>query len=186
MSPDFESLTETWKAKNGNYAYFLYDDTDCEEFIKKHFEIKVYNAYCRIMPGAFKADLWRYCVLYIYGGIYADIDTICYNSIDEFLNENVEFMTPVDLNNCDFIGTHNLFNAFIASVPKHPILLNCITRIVYNVENNVLPRSNLDFCGPGVLGRATNTFLSLNENTSFIGKQGNYNNNTICLLNFEC
>ena len=24
-----------------------------------------------------KADLWRYCVIYKYGGIYADADTVC-------------------------------------------------------------------------------------------------------------
>lgn len=186
LSPDFKSLTETWKTKNPNYAYFLHDDYDCEEFIKKNFDIKVYNAYCRIIPGAFKADLWRYCILYIYGGIYVDIDTICHNEIDVFLNESIEFMTPIDLNNWSVIGTHNLFNAFIASVPKHPILLECINRIVYHVENNIVPYSNLDFTGPGVLGRATNVFLHLDENTSFIGKQGMYNNNTICLLHFEC
>ena len=184
LSPDFKRLTETWKTKNTNYTYFLYDDNDCEEFIKTHFKMDVYNAYCRIIPGAFKADLWRYCILYVYGGVYVDIDTVCHGDIDTFLNENIEFITPVDLNNNPFIGTHNLFNAFIASVPKHPILLNCITRIVYHVENNIVPYSNLDFSGPGVLGRATNTFLNLNETDSFIGKQGCYNN-TICLLNFE-
>ena len=26
-----------------------------------------------MVPGAYKADLWRYCILYIYGGIYIDI-----------------------------------------------------------------------------------------------------------------
>ena len=25
-----------------------------------------------------KGDLWRYCVVYHYGGIYADADTICF------------------------------------------------------------------------------------------------------------
>ena len=184
ISSGFNNLTQTWKDKNPNYSYFFFDKYDREQFIKKHFETNVYNAYCRIIPGAFKADLWRYCILYIYGGVYVDIDTICIGKIDDFLNDNVEFITPVDLNNCPTIGTHNLFNCFIASIPKHPILLDCINRIVYNVENNIIPFSNLDFTGPGVLGKSTNSFLKLNENTSFIGKEGFHNNSTIYLLNF--
>lgn len=184
ISPDFLSLTQTWREKNPNYAYFLYDDNDCISFIKKHFDINVYNAYTRIIPGAFKADLWRYCILYIYGGVYADMDTICFNPIDLFLNENIEFVTPVDLNNNPMIGTHNLFNSFIASVPKHPILLECINRIVFNIENNIIPYSNLDFSGPGMLGRSTNTYLNLKEETTFIGKQG-LHNEKIYLLFFE-
>ena len=182
--PEFLSITQSWKEKNPTYAYFLYDNNDRISFIKKHFDINVYNAYNRIIPGAFKADLWRYCILYIYGGVYIDIDTICLNPIDTFLDENIEFVTPVDLNNCPTIGTHNLFNTFIASVPKHPILLDCINRIVYNIENNIIPHSNLDFSGPGILGRATNTFLNLHEETTFIGKQG-LHNEKLYLLYFE-
>jgi hypothetical protein len=184
ISNELNLLCQTWRENNTKYTYFLFDDNEREQFIKKHFDLSVYNSYCRIIPGAFKADLWRYCILYIYGGIYIDIDTICLGNIDLFLNEDIEFMTPIDLNNCPNIGTHNLFNTFIASIPKHPILLECINRIVYNVENNIIPSSNLDFTGPGILGRSVNTFLKLNETTSFIGKEGIINN-TIYLLKFE-
>ena len=183
ISDGFKILPESWKEKNPNYAYFLFDDDDCEKFIKKNFNENIYNAYCRIIPGAFKADLWRYCILYIYGGIYVDIDTICLENIDSFLNEDIEFMTPIDLNNCPYYGKYNLFNCFIASVPKHPILFNCIERIVYNVENNIVPFSNLDFSGPGILGKSVNKFLDLPEESSFINKEGIINN--INLLKFE-
>jgi mannosyltransferase OCH1-like enzyme len=73
ISSHFRSLIETWIENNPNYAYFLFDDDNCKTFIQKHFDIRVYNCYCRIVPGAFKADLWRYCILYVYGGVYADI-----------------------------------------------------------------------------------------------------------------
>ena len=185
ISDNFKKLSETWIEKNPNYSYFLFDDNDCKEFIKKHFEINVYLAYCRVIPGAFKADFWRYCVLYIYGGVYVDIDTICHNEIDLFLNDDIEFMTPIDLNNGFDMGTYNLFNAFIASVPKHPILLNCINLVVYNIENNLIPKSNLDFTGPGILGKATNKYLNLNEESSFVGKQGFHDNYKIKFLHFE-
>ena len=184
ISIELNLLCQTWRENNKKYTYFLFDDNERKEFIKKHFDEKIYKSYCKIIPGAFKADLWRYCVLYIYGGIFVDLDTICYNSIDILLDEHIEFMTAVDLNNCHFIGTYNLTNGFIASIPKHPVLLNCIERIVYNIENNIIPDSNLDFSGPGVLGKSLNKYLNLQEKTSFIGKEGIINN-TIKLLKFE-
>jgi mannosyltransferase OCH1-like enzyme len=144
FSSEFDILTQTWKYKNPNYAYFLFDSNDREDFIKKYFDENIYRAYCRIIPGAFKADLWRYCILFIYGGVYVDIDTICLNNIDSFLDKDIEFMTTIDLNNCPYYGTYNLSNAFIASIPRHPILMDCIKRIVYNIENNIIPFSNLD------------------------------------------
>jgi hypothetical protein len=183
ISNNFNMLCQTWREINPNYAYFLYDDKDCGLFIKKNFDENVYNAYIKIIPGAFKADLWRYCILYIYGGVYVDIDTICLEKIDKFLNEDIEFMTPIDLNNCPYYGKYNLFNCFIASIPKHPILKLCIEKIVFNVENNIVPFSNLDFSGPGILGQSTNIYLNLEPTTSFIGKEGITNN--IHLLSFQ-
>jgi len=182
---EMKKLTESWISHNPTYKYHLFDEDMRKKFIKENFDENVYRAYYRIIPGAFKADLWRYCVLYIYGGVYIDIDTLCYNSIDLFLNEEIEFMTTIDLNNNPFIGTHNLYNAFIASVPKHPILLNSINRIVFNIEKNIVPSSNLDFSGPGILGRSTNIYLHLNEETSFIGKEGYHDNKHIYLMHFE-
>lgn len=184
ISDGLNNLIQTWKDKNQNYAHFLFDDNDCEAFIKKNFDENVYKAYCKIIPGAFKADFWRYCILFIYGGVYVDIDTICLNSIDIFIDENIEFITPIDLNNCPYYGKYNLFNCFIASVPRHPILMECIKRIVYNVENNIIPFSNLDFSGPGVLGKSTNVFIGKHEDESFLGKEG-IHNKTLKFLNFD-
>lgn len=183
ISIGFKLLTQSWLSHNPNYGYYLYDDNDCEEFIKNNFDENVYNAYIRIIPGAFKADFWRYCVLYVYGGVYVDMDTICISSIDDLLDESIDFMTPVDLNNRPDYGKYNLFNCFIASAPKHPILWECIQMIVHNIENEIVPFSNLDFSGPGVLGKATNRYLGLPETTSFVGKQGIINN--IKLLKFD-
>ena len=183
MTPTLQLLISSWKQHHPHYTYCLFDDADCEQFIRTHFDEKVWNAYQNIIPGAFKADLWRYCVLYVYGGVYVDVDTICISSIDQFLNETIEFMTPVDLNNHPDYGTYNLFNCFIASVPKHPILWDCIQQIVHHVEQNIVPFSNLDFSGPGVLGQATNRFLGLPATTSFVGKEGLVGGN-IKLLQF--
>jgi len=184
LTPEMNLLTSSWKINNPNYAYFLFNNDERKAFIKKNFDENIYNAYCKIIPGAFKADLWRYCILYIYGGVIVDLDSLSLNSIDEFLDDNIEFMTAVDLNNCPIIGKYNLTNGIIASIPKHSILLECINKIVFNIENNIVPKSNLDFSGPGVLGKSVNKYLNLPEETPFVNKEGIINK-TIKLLHFE-
>jgi hypothetical protein len=65
----FQSVNNI-KKKNPRFKYYLFDDNDCREFIKNNYSDKILNAFNSLIPGAYKADLWRYCILYKYGGIY--------------------------------------------------------------------------------------------------------------------
>jgi FkbM family methyltransferase len=183
IEEEFQQIINKWKVNNPNYEYIFHDAEQRLQFIQDNFKENVLNAYKKIIPGAYKCDLWRYCVLFIYGGFYADIDTLCMGKLNSLTNENIEFIVPIDLNINPTEGKHNLACGFIGSVPKSPILLDAIDRIVFNVENNIIPASKLDFSGPGVLGRAVNKFLNLDETSSFKGKEGIKNN--INFLEFD-
>ena len=74
--------TDSIKNMHPNFEYFLFDDDDCRNFIIKHFDNNVIEAFDSLIPGAYKADLWRYCVLYINGGIYLDIKYKCINGFN--------------------------------------------------------------------------------------------------------
>ena len=171
-----EQFSQTWKDFNPNFTYTLFDDIDCKKFIRKNFGKRFENVYDNINFGAFKADFWRYCELYINGGVYIDIDTVCLGPIDEVIDKNATFVTPVDLNPKD------LFNAFIAIIPRHPIMLICINEIVKKVELN-MPQKGLNFTGPGLLGMCTSKYLGFNEKTNFVPSNCLYKG--IQLLEFE-
>ena len=179
IDPEFQKIIDIWKTKNPDYKYKFFNKDDRKNFIKDNFDISVLNAYNKIIPGAFKCDLWRYCVLYIEGGVYVDIDTYCMGKLDNFIGKNDEFVVPIDLNVKIDEGQHNLACGFIASIPKSEILLKAINQIVYNVEHNIIPKSILDFCGPGMLGRSVNKYMKRSETESFIGKEGQYKHNCI-------
>ena len=183
IEPDFQEIIDIWKNNNLDYEYIFHDSGQRLKFIEENFEENVVNAYNKIIPGAYKCDLWRYCVLYIYGGFYADIDTLCMGKLNDLISDNIDFIVPIDLNINPREGQHNLACGFIGSVSKSPILLDAINRIVFNVENNIIPPSKLDFSGPGVLGRSVNKFLKLEETSSFNRKQGI--KNTINFLHFD-
>lgn len=49
-----------------------------------------------LLAGAFKADLFRYCVLLIRGGVYADMDVLLQTNLDDAIANDIGFMTPID------------------------------------------------------------------------------------------
>lgn len=70
--PNMSRLIESWK--RSGWTYHFWDDASAADFLSLHFPPEVREAYDAIIPGAFKADLFRYCVLLIQGGVYADMD----------------------------------------------------------------------------------------------------------------
>lgn len=183
FGPKFQLIVDDWKLENPDYDYQFFDADDRKIFIRHYFDDKVYNAYTRIKPGAFKSDLWRYCVLFVHGGFYIDIDSICLGSLDMFLKDDLNFVSAIDLNIGD-LEYHNVANAFIGSTPGHPILKGCIDRIVTLVEDEKLPPENLmNFCGPGCLGIIINQYLGRPDKHSMVGFQGKYKD--IELITFE-
>lgn len=185
LNPEFQAIVDTWKTHNPHYKFVLMDAAEREQFIQAHFERAVTRAYQRIVPGAYKSDLFRYCYLWVNGGVYADIDTLCLGSLDDFLIPGADLVVPIDLNMSDNEGTHNLACGFIAAVPRHPAMMRCIQKIVQNVETGTVPGSKLDFSGPGILGRAVNECLHRDETASFVGNEGLHAPAKIHFLKFE-
>ena len=52
-----------------NYTYTILDDKEGIQFIQKHFGPEVAEKFDKL-SGAHKADLLRYCLLYVHGGVY--------------------------------------------------------------------------------------------------------------------
>lgn len=161
LSARMREITQTWELANRGYVYRLYDDDECRRLIEVKFGPRVVAAYDAIEAGAFKADMWRYCALYVHGGVYVDLDTLCIGPIDSIIEPAAELVVPVDLD------SRNLFNAFLAVVPRHPVMLACVKRIVANVETGV-DQSGFHFSGPGLLGRCVADYLHLAPGARFV------------------
>jgi hypothetical protein len=66
------------------------DDDEADMFIDKYFPGKVARAFHSINPefGAARADLLRYCLLYIFGGVYLDLDSSLNCPLDDWICED--------------------------------------------------------------------------------------------------
>ena len=136
---------ELIKAQNPRFTHHLYDDNDCREFIKTHFKHDVLDAYDRLIPGAYKADLWRLCVLFINGGIYMDIKFCCVNGFKLIeLTEREHFVKDRPSN--------SIYNALMVCKKGNVFLYKSIRQIVENVKNNYYGECPLWPTGPKMLG----------------------------------
>ena len=70
---------ESLKENNPEFKHYLFDDNMCRDFIEKNFDESILYTFDKLKPGAYKADLFRYCVLYLNGGVYLDIKYKCIN-----------------------------------------------------------------------------------------------------------
>jgi len=126
-------LIESWK--RSGWHYLFYNDDDAKKFLEIHFPVEVSEAYNIIMPGAFKADLFRYCALFIFGGVYADMDVLLETNLDSAIANDVGFMTPVDEPGSTTGHRMCLWNGLIAAAPGHPYLAKVIETVVNNIRN---------------------------------------------------
>jgi mannosyltransferase OCH1-like enzyme len=146
LPPKMYQAIKYIKTNNPGFKHFLFDDNDCREFIKNNFDISVLNAYDRLIPGAYKADLWRYCILYKLGGIYMDIK---YIPVNNFKLINLLEQEHWVLDN----GGGGIYNALMVCKPNNEILLKSINQIVENVRNRFYGNGFLQPTGPGLLAK---------------------------------
>ena len=164
LLPEMKQATELLKENNPEFNYYLYDDEECLNFIKENFDESVANSYLSLIPGSYKADLWRLCILYIFGGVYIDIKIMPNNNFKLINLMNKEYFV---LERPGFWKkeTYGLWNGFMICKPKNTILLASINRIVDNVKNQNYDYNFLYPTGPGLLGEIF--FKDKNENYSF-------------------
>lgn len=109
------------------------------------------EAYDALIPGAFKADLFRYCVLFIHGGIYADVDVLLETKLDQAIDDDVGFMVPLDGPGQETGHQICLWNGFMAAAPGHPFLAAVIETVVNNVRNRFTSVDVMQSMCPGDL-----------------------------------
>ncbi len=157
LPPKMKENIEYLKLCNPRFEHYLFDDNDCREFIKNNFDIAILNAYDSLIPGAYKADLWRLCVLYINGGIYMDIKLKCINGFKLIeLTESEHYVKDRHL-------PLTIYNALMVCQKNNPFLWKAICKIVFNVQNKFYGEDPLHPTGPLMLGKIIlNNKLKLN------------------------
>ena len=134
--PDLVRLQNSWL--NSGWDYRFYDDHSARDFIVEHYPARFVEAYDCLLPGAYKADFFRYLVLLKDGGVYADIDVMLDVNLDGFVHPNLSFFAPIDSVGEECDERFCLWNGFMGSSPGHPFLVRTVERTL----NLILSRAD--------------------------------------------
>ncbi len=127
--PDY--IIPTWRELNPTYDVILYDNMDCVNFLRTYYDQKYVDIFNYIKDGPIKADFWRVCILYKFGGVYTDIDIKPMIPIKDFIENDVIFLT------C--LSAYNIFSSnphfIISTEPKNIVLKKCIDMYIKKYDN---------------------------------------------------
>ena len=167
-TPILANAVLSWK-RNKHFKHYFSNDYQCDEFIRIFFpEIK--DVYDRLPMKVMKADLWRYCIIYKYGGIYADADTEL--KIDPLFltnhnNKELVVVPENDVHFCQWI---------FAAPANSPILKSIIDLSVERIRNikEIKGEHIIHYLtGPGVF--TDGIIIYLNKNNSIKRNEITYN-----------
>jgi hypothetical protein len=124
------------------YTLDLYDDAAALAFFDAYFHPIVREAFLRTKKGAHKADLLRYCLMYIHGGVYMDVKTVLIRPLRDLVHHPsrtdvtlyliVDYEDPLQISMSKYPG---IYNGILASIPRNPFFL----QLIYNfVETKIV------------------------------------------------
>jgi hypothetical protein len=86
----YKKTSQTWQVLNPDWEYRYASAAKRREMVVElgsHFiNSGSYDQYDPVIAGMMQADLWRILVVYYYGGVYADMDSVCLAPLQEMLD----------------------------------------------------------------------------------------------------
>jgi mannosyltransferase OCH1-like enzyme len=183
-----------------NCKFIFYDDEDCELLIKNNFNDEIYNTYKKINPcyGAMRADFFRYCVLYLYGGIYLDIKSKITYPLFTLIKKDDLCILDIPRRNLEPWRTNcpTYEQWLLIFAPRHPYLLSMINQMYQYINNKYIPDKIknlplstkgkiLHITGPDAFTKAINNFINNNDKTLHRNIDYNHFSDLNCKINYK-
>jgi mannosyltransferase OCH1-like enzyme len=129
-----------------HWKYRLWTDADLDALVQGDFP-RFYNFWRNLDRHIKRVDTARYCMLYKYGGLYADLDFIITRPLDELLTKEHDMFfyrsTQAVVKKLQFLG-----NAFMVSKPAQGFWLD-VLEYMFSLPRNLDPSHHT---GPRALG----------------------------------
>jgi mannosyltransferase OCH1-like enzyme len=196
LPPEIIKVVEHNKKICNKCKFIFYDDNNCDEFIKNNFNEEIYNTYKQINPsyGAMRADFFRYCVLYIVGGIYIDIKSQINIPIFKIIKKSDLCILDIPRSELEMWRKNSptYEQWLLIFAPRHPYLLSMINLMFKNINEKYTPThiNGVNLCkkgiilnitGPDAFTKAVNNFIS--NTGKILHRSINYN--TFANLNYQ-
>lgn len=149
---DIQHLMNSFREKNPDYDYLLFNDQTARNFLKTYFNADVFAAYLHAKEPAQKSDIFRLAYLAKEGGIYTDADDFCLSPLDGLIPPHA--LLALYQEDHGTVG-----NNFIAVVAQHPAILEALTQAVQAINRGDTDMPWLS-TGPALLTRSIATVVA--------------------------
>lgn len=157
--PDYAaSAAKTWQDKNPDWEYNYFSDDDVMDFVISEFGMDWVRVLEACPVGVMKADIWRVMILYVNGGMYTDLDTVCNVPIsawfDKMSDKRVIFNAEHEL---------HIQQWTFLSEAKHPILGHILSNIydAFKTPDYTNEHFVHAMTGPGIFTKSILEFLDM-------------------------
>ena len=120
------------------YERIFFTDEMCIDFLREHYGSDYVDRFNYFKLGAFKADLFRYCYLYKYGGIYLDIKTVLIKPLDDIFTDRTKCYSVKSASTND---PPTMYQGIIVSPPLNIVFLEVINYAMRELTNEIIAQS---------------------------------------------
>lgn len=85
-----QKCSMSWRKLNPDYKHKYFSDKDAENIIKEHYGDEWLEIFKNVPVGVIRGDIFRYLMIYKFGGVYSDIDTLCLVPIREWIDGPID------------------------------------------------------------------------------------------------
>lgn len=152
---NYQGLIDSWRKHYPDFKHLFWAESLINAFLTTESR-EIRFAYSKLSYIE-QIDFFRYLIIYQFGGIYADCDTLPLKSVEPLLN--TDFLAGIEENRMKhwltFPASLGVTQYFFAAAPRHPLIKAAIDFIVNNAEMHT---PTLEKTGPGLL-----SYLVLNQ-----------------------
>ncbi len=144
-----QTLLDTVATNNADQDYRLFDDEAARALIVEEYDSRVAKLYDTCAIPAMRADLFRYCYLYQFGGMYVDADYRGMQSVQSLVDScDRGCLYEMQSRTSDDLGICNGMMYF--RHPQDPLMEQILDKALSNIEERVSPNV-WSVTGPAVL-----------------------------------
>lgn len=133
LPENIKEYIESWKNNYKEFEYNYMDSKQREQFVLDNFGRDWYSIFTNLPLNIMRSNLWRYMILYVYGGLYFDLDTSPIYNINDWLKDEYDIILFADESEPEML----FYIQVLSSKANNPILKNIIDDlfVLFNSED---------------------------------------------------
>ena len=148
LPPTIQENVASFRTLHPDLEYRMFRNADVLELLRTRFPPVVQEAYHAMRPFAYQADLARYCILYQYGGLYADLSYYLLSPVSFTDDKATVFRGKL------ISSPWDMSNGLMFTPPRHKAIARAIQLVCANVKRRYYGINALCPTGPVLIGKA--------------------------------